>query len=282
MGEVQSIKDFLEINLIRVRNYELDVADVAKVVFILGFTRLVIFLADRLLKRRVKQNRIGQREHKAFLQLIRYFAWIAALMISLNAIGLNPTVLLAGGTAVLVGIGLGIQDLFKDVISGIIVLWDRTITEDDIVDIGGTIGKVVKVGMRTTTIVTRRDTVMIIPNHKLTADYLINWTQNNPDARNGLTVGIAYGCDTRKAEEILLEVAAAHPDVEAEPAPRVLFEDFGESALQMSVYFTSRNLFRVEVVKSDLRFELNRRFEQEGIRIAFPQLDVWLRQGQQP
>ena len=186
MDQIQSLKDLLEVKLISVASYELYAVDVLEVVVILLLARLALFLTGRVLKRRMHQGTIGPRERKAFGQLFRYLVWTIAIVLSMYAVGIQPTVVLAGGTALLVGIGLGLQDVFKDFVSGVIILWDRTITTDDIVDLGGTIGMVQKVGWRTTTIVTRPDTIMTIPNHLLTSDYVINWTQNSSKARNGL------------------------------------------------------------------------------------------------
>ena len=280
MDQVQSLKDLLEVKLISAASYEVYAVDVVEVLLILALARLVLFLTGRVLKRRMIQGTIGPRERKAFGQLFNYLVWTLAVVFSFYAVGIQPTVFLAGGTALLVGIGLGLQDVFKDFVSGVIILWDRTITTDDIVDLGGTIGMVQKVGWRTTTIITRRDTVMTIPNHLLTSDYVINWTQNSSQARNGLEVGIAYGSDTRLAEKVLLEVAANHPEVESTPPPRVLFENFGDSALIFSLYFPTKSLFRVEVLKSDLRFEIDQKFRENNITIAFPQMDVWVKSDQ--
>jgi small-conductance mechanosensitive channel len=176
-----------------------------------------------------------------------------------------------------VGLGLGLQDFFRDLVAGFIVLWERTVTAGDVVEIAGTVGRVQEVGLRTTSVFTRDDIVMIIPNQLLTNDKVINWSQNRKATRFAVEVGVAYGSDTRLVEQILLRTAKENAQVEKEPSPLVHFTDFGDSSLNFKLYFYSFNLFRIERIKSELRFEIDNKFRENKITIPFPQRDVWMR-----
>jgi small-conductance mechanosensitive channel len=177
-----------------------------------------------------------------------------------------------------VGLGLGLQDAFKDLVAGIIILTERTVTAHDIVEIDGIVGQVVEVGLRTTTILTRDDIEMILPNQRLTNERVVNWSRTNSVTRFYVDVGVAYGSDTQLVKKVLIEVASNNKQVSLEQPPAVLFSDFGSSSLNFKLQFFSKNLFRIERVKSDLRFEIDKAFRENNIVLAFPQLDVWIRQ----
>ncbi len=196
----------------------------------------------------------------------------------LDSLGVKITVLLAGGTALFVGLGLGLQDAFKDLVAGIIILSERTVTAHDIVEIDGTVGEVLEVGLRTTTLRTRDDIELIMPNQKLTNERVINWSRNKKMTRFHVDVGVAYGSDTALVKTLLLQAATRNEAVSDSPKPHVFFNDFGSSSLDFRLFFYSHNLFRIERVKSELRFEIDRLFRENNVTIAFPQMDLWVRQ----
>ena len=118
---------------------------------------------------------------------------------------------------------------------------------------------------------------MVVPNSKLVNDNVINWSHYSNRVRFEVTVGVAYGSDTALVKEILLSVVNDHDDVMPYPIPFVRFNDFGDSALLFTVYFFSRNFMFIENVKSDIRFEIDKRFRANHITIPFPQRDVWFK-----
>ena len=248
------IKTLFDYTLFRIGKYSLNLTDILFVILVLLGARLMLFLIKKFLQRQVRLKRIDQGKEYSIYQIIVYLTYVIAISIGLESIGVNLTVLLAGSTALLVGLGLGLQDFFKDLVAGFIVLWERTVTAGDIVEIAGTVGRVQEVGLRTTSVFSRDDIVIIIPNQSLVNERVINWSQHGKSPRFTVNVGVAYGSDTKLVEKILLDCALGHREVESKPGPLVHFTDFGDSSLDFSLFFYSYNLFRIERIKSDLRF----------------------------
>jgi len=245
---------------------------------ILLFTRLGIWvLTEIVLYPYYRQKEINVGSQYAINRLLTYFVFVIAAVATLQYLGVNLTVLLGGAAALLVGIGLGLQQTFNDLICGIILLFERTVEIGDVVDIQGLVGTVKKIGIRTSLVETRDNVSVIVPNSKLVADNVVNWSYFDNRTRFRVSVGVAYGSDTELVRNILQEVATAHPKVLRRPHPLIRFVNFGDSSLDFEILFWSREMIAIEDVKSDLRFEIDRRFREANITIPFPQRDVWLR-----
>jgi small-conductance mechanosensitive channel len=276
---MMQLKDIMEYSLFHVGDVNLRVFSIIKLVLLLAGGRLFIYFVQRLLNRQIKKENIDQRKGYAISQIITYLIWLIIVVLALDSLGLPITVLIAGSTALFVGLGLGLQDTFKDLIAGVIILMERTLTAGDIVELGGgMVGKVREVGLRTTVVETREDIVVIIPNQKLTSQNVINWTQNKRSIRFAIEVGVAYGSDTRLVEKILIECARKQPSVNKKQGPIVHFAGFGNSSLDFKLLFYSTELFRIEKIKSDIRFAIDQAFRDNGITIPFPQQDVHIKQ----
>src|SRR5690606_8091737 len=196
---------------------------------------------------------------------------VIAVVLSLEIVGFNLSVLLAGSAALLVGLGLGIQNLFSDYISGIVILVDASVKMGDVIEVNNIVGTVEEIRLRTTTILTRDDKYIIIPNSDLTRNELINWTHNALASRFEVTVGVDYSSDVELVTNLLKEAAAEEPGVLQKPAPFVRFNNFGDSSLDFSVYFWVEDVFRVENAKSQMRYRILDKFRKNGVSIPFPQ-----------
>ena len=251
---------------------------------ILLFTRLLLWiLTEIILYPYYKQREINVGSQYAINRLLTYFVLVIAILATLQYIGVNLTVLLGGAAALLVGIGLGLQQTFNDLICGIILLFERTVELGDIVDMNGLVGTVKKIGIRTSLVETRDNVSVIVPNSKLVADNVINWSHFDSKARFTVSVGVAYGSDTALVKEILQSVAEDHPKIVRRPKPVVRFVNFGDSSLDFEILFFSRELIQIEDVKSDLRFAIDQTFREENVSIPFPQRDIWIkREGGEP
>ena len=157
------------------------------------------------------------------------------------------------------------------IISGVFILADQSVHVGDIIQVDGQIGKVERIQLRTTRAVTRDNRVLIIPNHKFMASILYNWTENGTLTRESVAVGIAYASDINRVKEILIETASEHPLILKKPAPLVLFNAFGESALEFELLFSINRSFESNIVKSDVRFAIDKAFRENTIEIPFPQ-----------
>lgn len=210
----------------------------------------------------------------SFFKFIQYITYIIVGFAVLSASGVNVTPFLAASAALLVGLGLALQELFQDVIGGIFIFIDKSLLVGDIVEIDGRVSRVVDVSLRTTKAITRDDKIVVIPNHKFISQTIINYTQNHKTTRELVSVGIAYGSDIKKVEALLLQSVNEQSGVLKKPKPFVLFDDFGDSALQFSVLFFITDSFSDPKIKSEIRFRIDQLFRENNISIPFPQTDV--------
>ncbi|WP_257666266.1 mechanosensitive ion channel family protein [Parapedobacter tibetensis] len=212
----------------------------------------------------------------SIFQFIQYLVYLFVTMFTLNAIGVNISVLLTASAAIFLGLGFALQQLFQDLISGVLIILDQSLRVGDIIEIEGYVCKVEKVSLRSTKAITPDERMVIIPNHKFMSDIIFNWTQNNQIVRSTVSVGVAYGSDVELVKKILLDSVHENPAILKQPEPFVLFEDFGDSSLDFKVYFYIDNGFREPRVRSAIRFDIDKQFRQHNVSIPFPQRDVHL------
>ncbi|WP_216650019.1 mechanosensitive ion channel family protein [Lewinella sp. W8] len=224
------------------------------------------------------RRKLDRGQQYAINRLLNYFVYVFGVLLVLQIAGFDLVVLWTGAAALLVGIGIGLQQTFNDLICGIIILFERSVKVGDVVELQGhQVGTVRKIGARTSTVETRDDIIVFVPNSKLIGENVTNWSQVEKKARFHVAVGVAYGSDTKLVREILLDVAKEHPHALDFPKPVVRFLDFGDSALLFDLIFFSRNFVGIEDVKSDIRFAIDDAFRARGVEIPFPQRDVWIR-----
>lgn len=237
--------------------------------FILGFFKKIY--AKRLPKEdRTKFNTV--------FSFTKWFIYAVVILIVFDSIGIQVTAIFAASAALLVGVGLALQTLFQDIISGVFILIDQSLHVGDIIEIEGKVGRVEEIKLRTTRAVTIDNKVLVIPNHLYLTNSLYNWTQNGISTREGVSVGVAYGSDVQLVKKLLIQAAESHPNVLSEPPVSVLFRDFGDSSLNFRVIFTLDDSFKAAFPSSDIRFEIDRLFRENNITIPFPQRDVHLYQ----
>lgn len=269
---MEKITDFL--------NYEITFSkDIHISVKAIIVALLAIIISSFLLKlmRRIITRKLPDNDKAKFISVFSYLKWVVYLIIFLIAMhnaGVNVTAIFAASAALLIGVGLALQTLFQDIISGVFILIDQSVHVGDIIELEGKIGRVEEINLRTTRAVTIDNKVLVIPNHLYLTNSLYNWTENGIETREGIDVGVAYGSDVKLVEKLLLEAAKNNTSVLENPSPIVLFTNFGDSALEFRVAFTIRNSFQVRFVQSDIRFEIDRLFRENNIEIPFPQRDI--------
>ncbi len=269
------IKEFLNKQLITSDNLNITVYSIITAVFILILTEFIIWTIHRIFKKKIypKPNIDIGKSHTIF-RLLKYFLWIAAIFFVLQTIGIKLTILVAGSAALLVGLGLGLQEIFRDIVSGLILLFERNMKINDIVEVEEEIGKVKEIGFRTTKIETRDNIIHIIPNSKFITKEVVNWSHIEKRTRFSVDLGVAYGSDVQLVKKVLHDCAINHTKIAEKPDPFVRFNDFGDSALAFQIFFWTDESFYVENIKSDLRFEIDKKFKENNIRIPFPQRDI--------
>lgn len=242
------------------------------VVVALIITSFLLKLVRRFTTRKMPLN--DKQKFVTVFGYIRWFVFLIIFLVAMNASGVNVTAVFAASAALLIGVGLALQTLFQDIISGIFILVDQSVHAGDIIELEGKVGRVLDIRLRTTRAVTIDNKVLVIPNHLYLTNILFNWTENGTETRETVDVGVAYGSDVELVREILIDIAKNHEKVLKIPDPTVLFMDFADSSLNFRLAFSLNNSFEARFVKSDLRFAIDKAFRENNVTIPFPQRDV--------
>lgn len=276
------MEEILKKELISFGDTSIQIADLFVLAIVFLATRVLLWSVRRIIKQRISSRKLDSGRSMAVFQIFKYFVIVIAIVIGLDIIGVKITILLAGSAALLVGVGLGVQQLFNDLVSGIVLLIEGTVTVDDIVEIDGVIGKIEEINLRTSQLLTRDAISILVPNSKLVSDNVINWSHNRQSTRFHIEVGVAYGSDVALVTKLIQEAAQEHPGVELKPVPGVRLIDFGDSSLDFKVNFWSEKMWFIEDVKSEIRIAIEQKFRDHGVTIPFPQRDLHVRSGLEP
>lgn len=244
-------------------------------------TRTIVAVGTRLLARLPQQGfKFDVTLITPLQTFLTYAAWALFGLFVLHALGmsLSNLAVIAGGLSV--GIGFGMQTIVNNFFSGLILIFGRTLQVGDVVEVGGLTGRVRKVSIRATMIETYDNAVIYVPNSEFMSGRLINWTSFSRSVRRQVAVGVAYGSDTAKVIKLLIQVAKKHENVLKYPVPSVNFADFGASTLDFQLRFWVKDYELGASTMSDIRLGINKVFAEENIEIAFPQLDVHLKNSQ--
>ncbi len=244
---------------------------IAIVVFLSSF--FLSSWGSNLLKRRILRSEKSSISAANAIQRITFYVlWIVFVLISLNILKIPLTAFAFMGGAIAVGIGFGMQNIFNNLISGFIVIFSRPFKVNDIVDVAGTQGTVIDIGSRSTKIKTWDGFDVVLPNRYFLENSVTNWTGTDTRKREVLKIGVSYDSDTRRVEELLMEVVKGHSKILKDPAPFVVFKDFADSSLNFEVYYWF-DLKQASGMKisSDMRHHISALFKKEGIEIPFPQ-----------
>jgi potassium efflux system protein len=209
---------------------------------------------------------------------LTYYAMVIfGLFVALAAAGFEVGQLAIVVGALGVGIGLGLQNVVNNFVSGLILMFERPIQPGDVVEVGGTSGKVREIGMRATTLSTFEGADVVVPNGMLLSEKLINWTLSDMDRRIDVNVGVAYGSDPRAVLDLLMEVTKATDGIATDPAPNVLFTGFGPNSLDFGIRAWTNNFGDWVKIRSELTVRVYQTLQQAGIEIPFPQQVLHLR-----
>ena len=245
-------------------------------VLILLITHVFTRFWERLLKEKILLNSaLDQGVQISISTISIYLIWLFGILWALNALGIGTTSIAVAFGALGIGIGFGLQSIFNNFLSGIILLFERPIEVGDVLEVSGNWGFVEKINVRSTVIRTYDNSALIIPNSDIISNQLTNWTFKDVRVRRTIQIGVAYGSDTRLVEQCLYEIAEQHARVMTEPAPMVLFSDFGDHALIFKLRVWTLLDYGLST-ETDIRFEIDSVFREKQIEIAFPQLDVHL------
>ncbi len=254
------------------------IAVIFKVVVILWVAIVGARLLDVVLKKNVYPKlHIDEDVQYTFSVSIKYSMVIVGIFIVLSVLGVDLAALTVFAGTLGIAIGLGLQDIAKNFISGIVMLIERPVKIGDYVEVGELPGRVKAIKARSTIVDTFDNISVIVPNSEFMTQRVVNWSYSDKITRVHVKVGVAYGSDVELVKACLLEVADKHLKVLRRPESYVWFEEFGDSSLNFKLYFWTNEPNNRFTIKSELHFSINRIFKEKGITIAFPQRDIHFR-----
>jgi potassium-dependent mechanosensitive channel len=256
---------------------KLNVKGIILAVVILYITGFAIRIGRALLKEKILDRRsmeIGLKD--SILTITSYLGWALGILLALGIIGVNTTSLAVVLGGLSIGIGFGMQTIFNNFFSGLILLFERPIQVGDILEINGLRAKVKKINVRATVVQTFDNASVIIPNSELVSNQVTNWSLKDKRIRRRIQIGVAYGSNIDLVQNTLMEIAGERSNVLKYPRPQVIFIDHAASAMifELRVWLDAHDYW---IVPSQIRNEIDRRFGELGIEIAFPQMDVHIR-----
>lgn len=281
---MNQISEFLNQPLLEVGGATLTLWGVLKAVFTLVASFLVARLVAFRILSKVLSRTLSDRGIANAIATATYYALlIAGLSVLLSQIGISTTSLSVFAGALGLGLGIGLQDVAKNLVSGLVLLAARPIKPGDRIITEGLEADVEKIGPYFTSVRTVDDASVIIPNYDLLNSRLVNWTYESDARRFRIPIGVHYNSDPEQVRDVLLRVAREAPEVDDDPVAEVRLLQFGESSLDFELVVWSREMtYRPFQLRSRLNFAIHRAFRESGIEIPYPQRDVHLRSSSVP
>ena len=275
---MKSISAFLNFELISLGEVSITIGEIMGA----SLTVAIVLILAGWSIRRLSQHLLQAGRDANQLQLINKLLWAAVIAILFfTALGmlnvpLGALAFISG--AIAIGIGFGAQNIINNFISGWILMGERPIRIGDLLEVNGTLGRVEAINTRSTRIKRVDGVCIVIPNSHLLENMVVNWNLGDDNIRIFISVGVAYGSPVRLVAELIEKAVTEQDDVLPDPAPRILFQDFGNSALEFETYFWTqlRPGGDMRRLRSEIRFRIDELFRENGITIAFPQRDVHL------
>ena len=276
-NENVSFKEFLNYDIIQLSKLKINFAQIIFIIAsIIGGKMLINLLKLYYNKKFRKRTEFNSSTEYVYGKTTTYIVYMVVFFLCLQELNINPSVFLGGSAALLVGIGLGLQDVFKDWISGLILLYEGSMKIGDIIEIGDDkfqepiVARILKINVRTTEIETRDGNVLLIPNAKLTQEYVENWSHSKQMMRFRVNLAIDFESDTELAVKLVRQAALSHPKVNKREEILVRMRDFSDRGLELELLFWADQTWDSNHYKSDIRFEINRLFKQYQIHIPVP------------
>jgi len=274
MDWIKTTFEYLSMSLFEISGNKISLMSIFLAVGVFFLTTTLAKMTERFIDKLLIDKHIDSGVRGSIVRISRYIVLFIGIMITLDTVGISFSSLAALGAVLMVGIGFGLQNITQNFISGLIILLERPIKVGDFVSVKDTSGKVVEIGARSTLIHTRDDVAIIVPNSQFISEQVINQSFTGSNMRMTVNVGVAYGSDTEKVKDILLEIASNSTGVLADPPPKVFFENFGDSSLDFSLAVWINDIWDNRGTLSNVRLAIDKRFREENISIPFPQRDI--------
>ena len=263
-----------------VGHHHVTVLQVLEALAVLVIARIGLAIARRGLNRAAAK---AMDAGKTFIlgRLLTSVVWAVAAMVALSTLGVDLTALWAGSAALLVGVGIGLQGFFNDVVSGFVLLFEGGVAVGNVLEVDGELVRVERIDLRSTRVVTVTGELIVLPNSKVAGEAVTNLTQGDSAMRIRVDVGVAYGSDVELVMRLLAEAMAAQPEVLSTPATAVFFQDFADSSLDFSVTGWLDDPWDRMGLQSRVRMAIDERFRAHNVTIPFPQRDLHIVEGPQ-
>ena len=235
-------------------------------------------LISRLIEYRLKKTRIDRGLAHTVQKVLFYTMLVIVALTVLHMLNIPITMFAVAGGALAIGVGFGAQNIINNFISGWILPAERPVRVGDLVEVGSNLGRIESIGTRCTHIRRTDGIDMMVPNSVILERTVVNWTLIDHDIRTSVRIGVQYGSPTDQVAKLLRQAADKHDQILDSPDPIVIFEDFGDNALVFDVFFWCHveSEMALRLIRSDLRFHIDKQFSDAGIVIAFPQQDTHL------
>jgi len=265
-----------DIHVFEVQGKVFTLGDVLMLPAFLLIGYLLISWTIRLIVMRMRSKNVAPDVVHLVRRILFILAFLALFITTLDLINVPITAFAFLSGAVAIGFGFGAQNIINNFISGWILMWERPIRIGDFLEVDGVKGNVEAINTRSTRIRRTDGVHMMIPNSKLLENTVVNWTLMDNRSRTTVNVGVAYGSPCRLVASLIEQAVSEQDDVLKEPAPVVIFDDFGDNALMFVVYFWMNASVEghLRMIRSNIRFRIEELFAQNDICIAFPQRDI--------
>ncbi|MEX0811520.1 MAG: mechanosensitive ion channel domain-containing protein [Chitinophagales bacterium] len=276
---VKELLSFLSEPLFTVGDHSFTISNMLIVIAGISFVVILSGWVKSLLIKKILKNRVPDSGLRNTIGImVRWIILLLGLFVILDSVGIKLGTLGVLFGALGVGIGFGLQNITDNFISGIIILLERPIKIGDRVEVDDMKGDVINISARATTIVTNDNITLIIPNSQFISKTVINWSHNDSMVRFRFPVGVSYKEDPEKVRKVMMDVIKNNEGVLKEPEPDVIFEGFGDSSLDFELFvWTSKYTQRPSRLKSQLYYEIFKKFKEHDIEIPFPQRDVHIK-----
>ncbi len=278
---LQTIKQFC----VKVWNTELFGSVTIGSILLLLILFASVIIIERIVQKQLIRRFLSRTKLQPSLQfglsrIIGYTLIAVGFYVAFQLVGVDLSSLAIIAASLGVGIGFGLQNIINNLVSGIIILAERPISIGDRIEVAGVAGRVTKIQLRSTTVVTNDNITMIVPNADFISNTVTNWSHGDPKVRIRVPVGVAYGSDLKLLQRLLLEAAAEHPKALRDPSPVVLFTEFGDSSLNFELGVWTQEMTATPIhFTSEMNFIIDQKLRENDIEIPFPQRDLHVRSG---
>jgi small-conductance mechanosensitive channel len=273
-GFLKKVRDVLEYSL-NLGGTKITLLGLIEIVLVLIAFIIISRVLRKILQRRILPRfKLAEGAQFVILRLIHYVLVVIGLFLAIDLVGIQMTSLAVVFGLLGVGIAFGLQNITSNFVSGLILLFERPVSVGDYIEVGNAMGRVQAINMRSTTVITRDNITLIVPNSSFIEGTVTNWSVGDPKIRINIPVGVAYGSDTELVKKLLLEVVENHPDILKDPKPDVLFREFADSSLNFDLRIWILNPMGRFKTISDINYAVDAAFRKHGVTIPFPQRDV--------